>query len=117
VDQGELNWQPVRLPREEEHLGELSLGLKTIDAFDAPVPAVPAEAAASVEATAPAAPVRSVAPADVTLPEAPVSSPDPGEIAERRGPVPVPVPKPGAVVAGNKSAFQLWLEQLGGGRG
>jgi len=38
IGQGELTWQPVRLPREEEHLSELSLGLRTIEAFDADAP-------------------------------------------------------------------------------
>jgi tetratricopeptide (TPR) repeat protein len=38
IGQGELTWQPVRLPREEEHLTELSLGLRTIEAFDAEPP-------------------------------------------------------------------------------
>lgn len=41
VGQGELSWQPVRLPREEEHLPELGLGLRTIEKFDAPPPPVP----------------------------------------------------------------------------
>lgn len=35
VGQGAMNWQPVRLPREEEHLSELALGLRTIERFDA----------------------------------------------------------------------------------
>lgn len=35
VGQGSLAWQPVRLPREEEHLSELALGLRTIERFDA----------------------------------------------------------------------------------
>jgi tetratricopeptide (TPR) repeat protein len=35
VGQGSLSWQPVRLPREEEHLSELALGLRTIERFDA----------------------------------------------------------------------------------
>ena len=147
VDQGELAWHPVRLPREEEHLGELSLGLKTIDAFDLPsAPVAPAPAAAYEEIAAPepawarepapsAASIAPSAPAPVE-PSAPVeaafetvsagaperesqeSQPDPGrpQIVERRGPLPVPAPKPGAIVEGNKSAFQMWLEQLGGGR-
>jgi tetratricopeptide (TPR) repeat protein len=38
IGQGGLTWQPVRLPREEEHLTELSLGLRTIEAFDADAP-------------------------------------------------------------------------------
>jgi len=40
VGQGDLSWQPVRLPREEEHLPELALGLRNIETFDpAPPPA------------------------------------------------------------------------------
>ena len=35
VGQGSLAWQPVRLPREEEHLSELALGLRTIERYDA----------------------------------------------------------------------------------
>ena len=38
IGQGEVNWQPVQLPREEEHLAELSLGLRTIEVFDAAAP-------------------------------------------------------------------------------
>jgi len=35
VGQGAMNCQPVRLPREEEHLSELALGLRTLERFDA----------------------------------------------------------------------------------
>ena len=35
VGQGAMHWQPVRLPREEEHLSELALGLRTLERFDA----------------------------------------------------------------------------------
>ena len=38
IGQGDLTWQPVALPREEEHLMELSLGLRTIETFDADAP-------------------------------------------------------------------------------
>jgi tetratricopeptide (TPR) repeat protein len=41
VGQGDLSWQPVRLPREEEHLPELALGLRTIETFDPPPPPAP----------------------------------------------------------------------------
>lgn len=34
VGQGDLGWQPVKLPREEEHLSDLALGLRTIETFD-----------------------------------------------------------------------------------
>lgn len=33
VGQGDLGWHPVRLPREEEHLSALGLGLRTIETF------------------------------------------------------------------------------------
>jgi len=36
VGQGDLGWHPVRLPREEEHLSDLGLGLRTIESTDAP---------------------------------------------------------------------------------
>ncbi|HYR69346.1 MAG TPA: tetratricopeptide repeat protein, partial [Candidatus Dormibacteraeota bacterium] len=75
VGQGDLSWQPVRLPREEEHLPELALGLRTIETFDpapppAPYPAVtpdfqevPIERLGRMEreaATAPAPPAAAV---------------------------------------------------------
>ena len=42
VGQGAMHWQPVRLPREEEHLSELALGLRTIERFDASQTEAPA---------------------------------------------------------------------------
>jgi tetratricopeptide (TPR) repeat protein len=38
VAQGEMTWQPVQPPREEEYLGEISLGLHTIETFDVEAP-------------------------------------------------------------------------------
>lgn len=35
VSQGDLRWQPVRLTREEDHLSELGLGLRTFETLDA----------------------------------------------------------------------------------
>ncbi|HEU4725105.1 MAG TPA: hypothetical protein VFU59_07390, partial [Candidatus Eisenbacteria bacterium] len=35
VTQGDLRWQPVRLTREEDHLSELGLGLRTFEPADA----------------------------------------------------------------------------------
>ena len=127
VDQGELAWHPVRLPREEEHLGELALGLKTIDSFDVPAGAVSPSAAPPEPAfleSSQSPPEEFVAefaaiapPAEEPVAETvPGADPRPPVIVERRGPLPVPVPKPGAIVEGNKSAFQMWLDQLGGGR-
>jgi tetratricopeptide (TPR) repeat protein len=46
IGQGELTWQPVRLPREEEHLTELSLGLRNIETFD---PEPPKESTSNVQ--------------------------------------------------------------------
>jgi|GEM_PF-3321057 len=38
VAQGDMTWQPVQPPREEEYLGEISLGLHTIESFDSEPP-------------------------------------------------------------------------------
>jgi tetratricopeptide (TPR) repeat protein len=38
VDAADVAWQPVRLPREEEHLSDLALGLRTIESFDVEPP-------------------------------------------------------------------------------
>jgi tetratricopeptide (TPR) repeat protein len=38
VAQGDGTWQPVQPPREEEYLGEISLGLPTFDTFDVVAP-------------------------------------------------------------------------------
>ncbi len=38
VAQGDMTWQPVAPPREEEYLGEISLGLHTIESFDVQAP-------------------------------------------------------------------------------
>jgi tetratricopeptide (TPR) repeat protein len=46
VGQGDLTWQPVRLTREEDHLSELALGLRTLDPVDAglrPSPILPGD--------------------------------------------------------------------------
>ena len=38
VAQGDSTWQPVQPPREEEYLGEISLGLQTFESFDYEAP-------------------------------------------------------------------------------
>jgi tetratricopeptide (TPR) repeat protein len=38
VAQGDGTWQPVQPPREEEYLGEISLGLPTFESFDTEAP-------------------------------------------------------------------------------
>jgi len=43
VGQGDLGWQPVRLPREEEHLADLAMGLRMIENLDTPTPTVEPE--------------------------------------------------------------------------
>ncbi|HLQ66693.1 MAG TPA: tetratricopeptide repeat protein [Candidatus Limnocylindrales bacterium] len=39
VGQGDLGWHPVRLPREEDHMADLAMGLRMIDTFETPAPA------------------------------------------------------------------------------
>jgi tetratricopeptide (TPR) repeat protein len=127
VGQGELSWQPVRLPREEEHLPELALGLRTIETFDAGPPPAPytakvqdfqelplerferLEREALEKAAAKAAPPIASPPA-----AAPTRSDPPVAPVKRHSPLPEETPKPGPVVEGNKSAFQQWLGRLGG---
>ncbi len=143
VGQGDLSWQPVRLPREEEHLPELALGLRTIETFDpgpAPAPytasvqdfqelpierlgreaAATAAPAATAPAAAPVADIPSVIepapapPADAVL--APVVPPEeaPAGTFEHPARPPVSPPKSNPMVEGNRSAFQEWLGRLGG---
>ena len=121
VGQGELAWHPVGLPREEEHLPELGLGLRTIESFDVADPISPASSRPPATPSRPA-----VAPVPVStsaLPAGPAPAPvEPAPLAtssessaraEASGPVPV---KPGPIVEGNKSAFEDWLRQLGGSK-
>lgn len=56
VSQGDLTWQPIRLTREEDHLSELGLGLRTFESLDTgplrpslPTAGLTASAAASPE--------------------------------------------------------------------
>ncbi|MGE5174751.1 MAG: tetratricopeptide repeat protein [Hyphomicrobiales bacterium] len=125
VAQGDSNWQPVRIPREEEHLGEIGLGLRTIETFDtlheapsAPMPGaseivelsidelerivVPAapEAAAPPEATAPAPP-------PVVLREPEIGTIGAPPALEEEAPKPAPR-------GVNRSAFEEWLRRLAG---
>lgn len=92
VDTRDVVWQPVRLPREEEHLSALGLGLRTIESFD------------DLESPAPAR--RAAATPEPAIVERSLDDPGVGT----PGP---PAPGP---VSGNKSAFQEWLGRLGGGR-
>ncbi len=136
VGQGELSWQPVRLPREEEHLPELGLGLRTIETFDPPPPPAPytaavqdfhelpierlerleretvvaAPAKAEPDAPAPSAQTESTQAAAGAAPAPPAQT---GQPEPRVSPSAAP-PKSGPIVAGNKSAFEEWLSRLGG---
>ena len=116
VAQGEMTWQPVKPPPEEQYLGEISLGLHTIETFDvqaprpyeakvqdfqemsfdaldvektlpqAQAPAAPAPTVASVPPVAPSSPV---APAPPDAPAPPVAaSPAP------EAPLPPATPEP-----------------------
>ncbi len=57
VSRGDLSWQPIRLSREEDHLSELGLGLRTFETFDSGTlrPSLPAAGLAAATA-APAEP-------------------------------------------------------------
>jgi len=127
VAQGEMTWQPVQPPREEEYLGEISLGLHTIESFDHDVPK-PYEAKVQdfqemsfdrldVESTAPPA-----ANPPVVEPQEEVSLPPaaqaPGHWTELpKSPLPAGPPAGPPKHQQNKSAFETWLNRLkGGGR-
>lgn len=140
VGQGSLSWQPVRLPREEEHLSELALGLRTIERFDAPLTERVAgprsyEAAYNegvdlsvernappVEESIPGMPPDPPAPLDeapresILVPAEAMARPKPaalGDVVEHHPPVEI-ARAPGKVVEVNKSAFETWLRQLSG---
>jgi tetratricopeptide (TPR) repeat protein len=140
VGQGSLSWQPVRLPREEEHLSELALGLRTIERFDAPLTERVAgprsyEAASNegvdlsvernappVEESIPGMPPDPPAPLDeapresILVPAEAMARPKPaalGDVVEHHPPVEI-ARAPGKVVEVNKSAFETWLRQLSG---
>lgn len=127
VGQGGLTWQPVRLPREEEHLSELALGLRNIDSFAAAAPAAPREPEArevtlepthepTHEALTPE-PAKAEAVAEVVAESGREDAAAPRVAPPELPPVEVPAPKPGARVEGNKTAFETWLRQLSGREG
>jgi len=120
VGQGDLGWHPVQLPREEEHLSALGLGLRTFETLGE-----------SYEATAPADPERERARSfqELSLEESEAASarvanaPPPASV-EPDTPAPAPAPpiaaapegtEPAAPAGGNRSAFEDWLRRLGGG--
>lgn len=117
VGQGELSWQPVRLPREEEHLPELGLGLRTIETFDPPEKK-PIPYTAKVqdfqELPIDRFGAREAAPKPEPTSESAPEVADSKEAPARATPDPTTAKKQGAVVHGNKSAFEQWLSRLGG---
>jgi hypothetical protein len=128
-----MTWQPVQPPREEEYLGEISLGLHTIESFDSDAPK-PYEAKVQdfqemsfdrldVESSVPPA----AEPAgDASLsPEVPAASsaapmpasPDPGMFHWTqlpKSPLPAPEPAGPPKHQQNKSSFETWLNRLKG---
>lgn len=99
VSQGDLRWQPVRLTREEDHLSELGLGLRTFEPMDAGAlrPSIPMAGLAAAGAV-PAGPAM---PAELPWPVRPeemILSPDelivgpqfPQEPAMEKAEAPVP---------------------------
>jgi tetratricopeptide (TPR) repeat protein len=129
VGQGGLTWQPIRVLREEEHLPELALGLRNIDSFAAQATAAVAPArenavpgVAAGEPTAPvfAPDVTGSGPSPVAVVGASGDEPEPRVApprtapVEKLPPVSMPAPQTGAMVKGNKAAFETWLRQLSG---
>ena len=121
VAQGDMTWQPVQPPREEEYLGEISLGLHTIESFDARAP-LPYEVkvqdfqemafdSLDVEPTAPPAAAVPAAAAQTAVPNPAF---DWTELP--RSPLPSAGPSGPPKHVQNKSAFETWLTRLKGGR-
>jgi len=135
-----MTWQPVKPPPEEQYLGEISLGLHTIESFDVTAPK-PYEArvqdfqemsfdALDVEKTA--TPEAAVPPAPKPAPEVPSPSPETPEAPEvpepalasasgtwtelPKSPHPRPEPSGPPKQQQNRSAFETWLTRLKGGR-
>jgi tetratricopeptide (TPR) repeat protein len=143
VAQGDLTWQPVQPPREEEYLGEISLGLHTIETFDQAAPKkyeakvqdfqemafdrldVEHNAPPEVKVEAPPVPSTSAPEAQVTevveVAEAPLAVEAPQDPAVflwkqlPRSPLPPAAPQGPPKVVQNKSAFETWLTRLKGG--
>ena len=135
VAQGDMTWQPVQPPREEEYLPEISLGLQTFESFDVEAPK-PYEAKVQdfqemafdrldVEHTAPEAPTPEPPPLEAPPPESaaepPVLEAAVVDTAAFRWTELPKTPLPPPESAGppkhvqNKSAFETWLSRLKGG--
>ncbi len=134
VAQGEMTWQPVQPPREEEYLQEISLGLHTIESFDVEAPkaydvkvqdfqemnfeALEVEdRGAQVEPAPLPAPVAPEDSEPVVAPETPAEHDAPGtsDAAQwtelPKAPLPVAAAGPPKHVQ-NKSTFETWLGRL-----
>jgi len=128
VAQGDGTWQPVQPPREEEYLGEISLGLSTFESFDAeaPKPYVAkvqdfqemAFDRLDVESTAPtpAAPEAPEAPEAPAVPDAPAARDSSAFRWAQLPKMPLPQSEPQGPPkhVQNKSAFETWLSRLKG---
>jgi len=102
VGQGDLSWQPIRLAREENHLSELGLGLRTLESNEA-------------EALRPSPPpIEAIRSVDVAEPETPILSPDDLDVgASFPSPPPVveaPPPAPRSIPSGD--SFQESLSGI-----
>ena len=131
VAQGELTWQPVQPPREEEYLGEISLGLHTIESFDAEAPKAydvkvqdfqeMALERFGVEPTIPPDARGETAAPPVMEPEEPEHAPEPLPVSDwtelPRNPPPLPESFKPPKTEQNKSAFEMWVRRLKGGSG
>lgn len=126
VGQGDLGWQPVRLPREEEHLSDLGLGLRTIENLGekgaGAVRDVEAERARSFQELSLEELELASAPLEPAQPAQAAESAAGAETAETVKSAPqAPSPEgliseiPEVVDGGNRSAFEDWLRRLGGG--
>ena len=145
VGQGELGWQPVQLPREEENLPDLALGLRTIESFEAGSAhrqsaraqslhelsldelehaassiGIPAAPSAAPEG-APPEPEFGARDAEVSEAPAPSAAAPAATAPESAPPVAESEGAPEAPAAlraptpGNRTAFEDWLRRLGGG--
>lgn len=135
VGQGDLGWQPVRLPREEEHLSALGLGLRTFETLgESPEAAVPDSewerarsfqelsleeleaGSARLENGAPPASAGASPASAAASPAVPAAAGlPPAEKLSKTAAAPPANPALEEPVGGNRSAFEDWLRRLGGG--
>jgi len=121
VAQGDVTWQPVLPPREEEYLPEISLGLPTFETFDAIEPSQTIDDDAPKPQTVNVQDFQElplerleVERAEPAPPAEVAKAPSPwSELSRSLEPL-APPPHPEHKIAGNKSAFQSWLKKLQG---